>query len=97
MNRSSPVGMMLQFAFGPGSTGAARSSVPANHAGDDSTLEASPQMLALAAAARTWWEAGRPEGWSLEQHLADPTAGRSALPQERALAEAVGMWLRQSS
>gem|GEM_PF-5001015 len=50
-------------------------------------------MLALAAAAKAWWETGRPEGWSLEQHLADPAAGCNASAQERALAEAVAQWV----
>ncbi|WP_157269535.1 hypothetical protein [Azohydromonas aeria] len=57
-------------------------------------MEASPQMLALAAAARAWWEAGRPDGWSLEQHLADPAAGCSDSAQERALAVTVAQWVR---
>jgi hypothetical protein len=95
MNRSSPVGMMLQFAFGPGSPNAGRSGTASTHAGNDGAMAASPQMLALAAAARTWWEAGRPEGWSLEQHLAAPTAGCSASVQEQALAEAVARLVRQ--
>ncbi|WP_156901412.1 hypothetical protein [Azohydromonas australica] len=93
MNRSSPVGMMLQFAFGPGSPGARPASGPSVHAGDACALEASPQMLALAAAARAWWEAGRPEGWSLEQHLAAPAAGCNASVQERALAVTVAQWV----
>ncbi len=85
---------MLQFAFGPGVPRAGRSSGPSTLAGDDSALEASPQMLALAAAARAWWEAGRPDGWSLEQHLADPAAGCSDSAQERALAVTVAQWVR---
>jgi hypothetical protein len=52
-------------------------------------------MLALAAAAKTWWEAGRPEGWSLEQHLADPTVGRDGSEVERALSLVVGQLLKQ--
>ena len=95
MNRSSPVGMMLQFAFGPHSPSARPASGPSVHAGDACALEASPQMLALAAAARAWWEAGRPEGWSLEQHLAAPAAGCDGTAQEQALAEAVADWIRQ--
>lgn len=97
MNRSSPVGMMLQFAFGPHSQSARPASGPPAHAGDDSDLEASPQMLALAVAAKAWWETGRPEGWSLEQHLADPAAGCGPSAQERALAEAVVQWVKQGS
>lgn len=95
MNRPSPVGMMLQFAFGPGSAGAKPSSGPAAHASGTMDCEASPQMLALAAAAKAWWEDGRPQGWSLEQHLAHPTAGHDSSDAERALAAAVGEWLRQ--
>lgn len=87
--------MMLQFAFGPHSPGARPASGPSVHAGDACALEVSPQMLALAAAARAWWESRRPEGWSLEQHLAEPTAGHSGTAQERLLAEAVARWARQ--
>lgn len=54
-------------------------------------------MLALVAAAKVWWEAGRPEGWSLEQHLADPAAGCSGSVKERVLAEAVAQWVEQGS
>lgn len=82
MNRSSPVGMMLQFAFGPGPGG--------GMAG-----ELTPQMRALAAAASAWWEDSRPAGWSLERHLAEPTAGCDGTVQEQALAEAVACWIRQ--
>lgn len=95
MNRSSPVGMMLQYAFGPGPARAGSSSGPASPAHSDIACDSSPQMLALAAAASAWWEAGRPEGWTLEQHLAAPTAGCSASVQEQALAEAVACLLRQ--
>ncbi|WP_157269275.1 hypothetical protein [Azohydromonas aeria] len=95
MNRSSPVGMMLQYAFGRGPSRAGSSSGPASPANSDITCDLSPQMLALAAPARAWWEAGRPEGWSLEQHLAAPTAGCSACVLEQALAEAVACLERQ--
>jgi hypothetical protein len=99
MNRSSPVGMMLQFAFGPGSAGVKAPDSPAadSDSGGAMASEMSPQMLALAAAARAWWEAGRPERWSLEQHLADPAAGCHASAQERALAAAVAQWVKQGS
>jgi len=95
MNRSSPVGMMLQFAFGPGPGIARAADGPATPANGAVARETPPQLLALAAAARAWWEAGRPKGWSLEQHLADPTAGHDDTAQERALAEAVAHWVRQ--
>jgi hypothetical protein len=87
--------MMLQFAFGS-ETGSARpASGPVTHANGVGACETAAQMLALAAAARSWWEARRPEGWSLEQHLADPAAGCSASAQERALAATVAHWIRQ--
>lgn len=95
MNRPSPVGMMLQFAFGPGPANAKASRGPAANAGGDEACDASPQLLALAAAAKAWWEAGRPEGWSLEQHLASPTAGCGGSEAERALAQTVAHWLGQ--
>jgi hypothetical protein len=95
MNRSSPVGMMLQFAFGPAPASARSSSGLATHASNDIAVEMSPQMLALAAAAKAWWDASRPKGWSLEQHLADPAAGCNGSVQDQALAEAVVHWLKQ--
>ena len=95
MNRPSPVGMMLQFAFGPDPANARSSRGPAAHDVGDAGGEASPQMLALAAAAKSWWEAGRPEGWCLEQHLAEPAAGCGDSAQERALAKSVAQWVRQ--
>lgn len=95
MNLRSPVGMMLQFAFGPGPANSRPSRGPAAHDVGDVEGEASPQLLALAAAAKIWWEAGRPEGWSLEQHLAEPAAGCSDSAQEQALAATVAQWVRQ--
>lgn len=86
----------MQFAFGPG--GIARpASGPATHATGAVACETAPQLLALAASAKAWWEASRPEGWSLEQHLADPAAGCNASALERALAEAVAHWLKDDT
>ena len=93
MNKASPVGMMLQFAFGSGPVGAKASNSMAMRG--SGAIDTSPQMLALAAAATAWWESGRPEGWSLEQHLADPAAGCNCSSHERALAEAVALWVKQ--
>ena len=95
MNKASPVGMMLQFAFGPDPTSARSSGGPDTHAIDAMACDTSSQMLALVAAATAWWESGRPEGWSLEQHLADPAAGCNGSAQERALAEVVALWVKQ--
>jgi hypothetical protein len=95
MNRKSPVGMMLQFAFGPAPANARSFRGPAAHAGSNVECEPSPQMLALATAARAWWERGRPGGWSLEEHLADPAAGCNGSAQERTLAEAVAYWVNR--
>jgi hypothetical protein len=53
-------------------------------------------MLALAAGSRAWWESRRLQGWTLEQHLADPTAGCDGTEEEQALAKAVAAWLRPS-
>jgi hypothetical protein len=89
--------MMLQFAFGPGPAGAKSTGRAAAPAHDALAAEGQAQLLALATAAQAWWESGRPAGWSLEQHLADPAAGRDGSEAERALAEAVGQWLRRSS
>jgi hypothetical protein len=52
-------------------------------------------MLALAAAASAWWESRRPDGWTLEQHLAEPIAGCNGTAQEVVLAEAVEHWVGQ--
>jgi hypothetical protein len=88
--------MMLQFAFGPGLTSAKPSSGPAEQASGTVACEASPlQMLALAAAASAWWESRRPDGWTLEQHLAEPIAGCNGTAQEVVLAEAVEHWVGQ--
>lgn len=54
-------------------------------------------MLALAAASRTWWESIRPQGWAVDQHLADSTAGCNETEEELALVKAVATWLRQSA
>jgi len=89
--------MMLQFAFGPGPASTRPASGPATHANGAVAGETAPQLQALAASARVWWEARRPEGWSLEQHLADPAAGCNASAHEQALAEAVANWLRQDT
>ena len=94
MNRTSPVGMMLQFAFGPGPAGARSSNGVAAPESAAMACDTSAQRLAMAAA-KAWWESGRPEGWSLEQHLADPAAGCNGSAQERALAEAVAHWVKQ--
>ena len=92
---SSPVGMMLQFAFGPGSSAGRPSSGMAGHAGGHPGCDASPEMLALMAAAKAWWEQGRPSGWSLEQHLNEPTIGCNSTEKEQALAKAVATWVGQ--
>jgi hypothetical protein len=89
--------MMLQFAFGPGTASARLSRGSATPASNDVACDASPQMLALAAAARAWWEASQLGGWSLEQHLADPAAGCNASAQERALAATVAQWVKQGN
>jgi hypothetical protein len=49
-----------------------------------------------AGASDAWWDGGRPEGWSLEQSLEDLSAGRDGNEAQRALAEAVAHWVRQS-
>jgi hypothetical protein len=87
--------MMLQFAFGPGPAAAKPSSGMAVQAGGTMACDTSPEIRALAAAAKAWWEGGRPDGWTQEQHLADPMAGHDGSEAERALAEAVGQWMRQ--
>jgi hypothetical protein len=88
--------MMLQFAFGPGPASANSCSGSATHADGTMARDPSLEELALAAAARAWWEAGRPDGWSLEQHLADPSAGCSGTAQDRALAQTVAHWVGQA-
>ena len=97
MNRASPVGMMLQYAFGPGAASAVSSSRAAMHADGAMECEMAPQMLALAAAAQAWWEGGRPAGWSLQQHLAEPTAGCDGSEAQCALAAAVAQWIKHGA
>lgn len=94
MNRSSPVAAMLQFAFGPSAAVATSPNGITAHTSSGVTHKTTAPMLALAAAAAAWWESRRPEGWSLEQHLAAPAAGCDGSEAERALAEAVGQWIR---
>jgi hypothetical protein len=96
MDKFSPVAMMLDFAYGGRRPAHAKAS-PSNFdpARPTSADTAAAPPLALAAASRAWWESRRPPGWTLEQHLADPTAGCNGTAQERALAEAVAHWVGQ--
>jgi hypothetical protein len=89
MNRTSAVGLMLDFACGRRPADAKASP---GHFKPISTTSAGPAatpLLALVAASTAWWESRRPPGWTLEQHVADPTAGCDGTAQERALAEVV--------
>lgn len=95
MQKTSPVGMMLDFAYGRGTVDSKPSSVRPDQSGATSAANTTAPIPALAAASKAWWESRRPRGWTLEQHLADPTAGCSGTAQERALAEAVAYWIRQ--
>jgi hypothetical protein len=90
MQKSSPVGMMLDFAYGRGTA----DSRPSADKPDQAEATGSANM-ALAAASRAWWESRRPSGWTLEQHLAEPIAGCDSTAQERALAQAVAHWIGQ--
>ena len=95
MQKITPVGMMLDFAYGRGTADSKPSSVRPNQSGATSAANTTTPILALAAASKAWWESRRPQGWTLEQHLADPTAGCVGAAQERALAEAVAHWVGQ--
>jgi hypothetical protein len=53
-------------------------------------------LLVLAAVSEAWWE-GRPQGWTLEQHLADPIIGCNSTENVQALAKAVAAGLRQGA
>jgi hypothetical protein len=89
--------MMLDFAYGRATASStvrpdlalqAAESIPGNN---------TATMLALAAASKAWWESRRPQGWTLEQHLADPTVGCNSTKEERALAEAVAACFQQGA
>jgi hypothetical protein len=95
MQKSSPVGMMLDFAYGRGTADGRPSAGKPDQAGATGSANMAVPVVALAAASRAWWESRRPPGWTLEQHLADPTAGCDGTAQERALAEAVAHWVGQ--
>ncbi|WP_043458857.1 hypothetical protein [Azohydromonas australica] len=95
MQKFSPIGMMLDFAYGRGSADSKASGGKPNHSRATSPANTAVPLLALAAASQAWWESHRPSGWTLEQHLADPTAGCNSTAQERALAEAVAHWIGQ--
>lgn len=97
MNRPSPVGMMLQFALGPRPATAKPSTGRAAHADGTAARDVSPQVPALVAASKAWWESRRPQDWTQEQHLANPIAGCDGTEEEQALAKAVAAWLGQSS
>lgn len=94
MQKFSPVGMMLDYAYGRGAADSKTSAGKPNHSRASPANTAVP-LLALAAASQAWWESRRPPGWTLEQHLADPSAGGTGTAQERALAEAVAHWVGQ--
>jgi hypothetical protein len=87
--------MMLDFAYGRATASSTARPGLAPQAAESSPGNDPATMLALAAASKAWWESGRPEGWTLEQHLAEPTAGCGGRAQERALAEAVARWVGQ--
>ena len=95
MQKYSPVGMMLDFAYGRGAVDSKPSAGKPDQARATSSANTAAPVLALAAASKAWWESCRPPGWTLGQHLADPTAGCEATAQERALAQAVAHWVRQ--
>ncbi|WP_028998180.1 hypothetical protein [Azohydromonas australica] len=75
----SPVKMMLDAAFGRQQPGSA--------SGTDAAA-----LQAVAEAAAVWWMARRPDGWSLERHLADPTV-HCEDDHERQLAAAAARWI----
>jgi hypothetical protein len=88
--------MMLDFAYGRRSADSKASADRAQQATQTIPANTTTAMLALAAASRAWWESRRLQGWTLEQHLADPTAGCDGTEEEQALAKAVAAWLRPS-
>jgi hypothetical protein len=87
--------MMLDFAYGRRAAHATALHADSDTAPTTSTDSAAASLLALAAASKAWWESTRPNGWTLEQHLADPSAGCGNAPEERSLARAVAHWIRQ--
>jgi hypothetical protein len=95
MQKTSPVGMMLDFAYGGGTAISRPSAGKPDQAGATGAASTAAPVLALAAASTAWWESRRPPGWTLEQHLADPSAGCDGTVQERALAQAVAYWVGQ--
>jgi hypothetical protein len=97
MQKFSPVGMMLDFAYGRETANTKPSVTKLNQARATSSTNTTVPMQLLAAASQAWWESRRPQGWTLEQHLADPTAGCNSTEEERALAEAVARWTWQGN
>lgn len=95
MQGSSPVGMMLDFAYGRGTVDSKSLAGKPDQACATSSAETAAPVLTLAAAATAWWESRQSPGWTLEQHLADPAAGCDSTVQERALAQAVAQWVGQ--
>jgi hypothetical protein len=95
MHRTSAVGMMVDFAYGRAIASSTARPGLDSHAAESIPGNSTATMLAMAAASKAWWESRRPQGWTLEQHLADPTAGCDGTAAERSLAEAVAHWIRQ--
>lgn len=87
--------MMLDLAYGRGLADGKGSAAKVPRAGTIRAGDTQASILAVAAASKGWWESRRPQGWTLEQHLADPTAGCSGIVNDQALAQAVAGWLRQ--
>jgi hypothetical protein len=87
--------MMLDLAHGRGLADGKGSAGKVPRASTISAVDTQAPVLALAAASKAWWESRRPQGWTFEQHLADPTAGCNGTADDQALAQAVAGWLRQ--
>lgn len=97
MQKRSPVGMMLDFAHGRGIADSTPCAGRPDQTQASSAVNTTTLVLALAVASKAWWESRRPPGWTLEQHLADPSAGCSGTAQERALAASVAQWVRKGN
>jgi hypothetical protein len=82
MKPRSPIEILVDKACG----------VEGDHEYVPPSASASEILLNVADEAIAWWEGKRPCGWSVDEHLNNPTVNVN--PADHGLAEAVSSWVR---